>query len=67
MLLFRGEEHVERLGQPAGGYMTPDQMWELADVWYHDRDDPAWRRKTLDEAEAVFATIGLTGDFWRLR
>lgn len=66
MLLFRGEEHVERAGQPRGAFLTPEQMWRLADTWYHDRADPSWRRKTADEAEHVFAAIGLTGDFWRL-
>ena len=46
--------------------MTPEQMWRLADVWYHDRDDPSWRRRSADEAEDVFAQIGLGGEFWRL-
>ena len=66
MLLFRSEEHVGRSGKPIGGFMTPEQMWRLADTWYHDRDDPAWRRRSADEAEEVFAEIGLKGDFWRL-
>ena len=67
MLLFRGEEHVERSGEARGATMTPDQMWRLADAWYRDRADPAWRRRTAEEAESIFAEIGLTGDFWRLR
>ena len=62
MLLFRSEEHVTR----PGAFMTPEQMWRLADVWYHDRDDPSWRRRSADEAEDVFAQIGLGGEFWRL-
>lgn len=62
MLLFRSEEHVEQ----GGAFMTPEQMWRLADAWYHDRDDPSWRRHSADEAEDIFAEIGLTGDFWRL-
>ena len=66
MLLFRDEEHVERSGQPRGASMTVDQMWRLADAWYQDRADPAWRRKTAAEAEAIFESSGLTGDFWRL-
>jgi hypothetical protein len=66
MLLFRSEEHVEQSGKRKGAFMTPDQMWRLADTWYHDRDDPAWRRRSADEAELVFADIGLTGDFWKL-
>jgi hypothetical protein len=27
---------------------------------------PDWRRRTPEEAEAVFASLGLTGEFWRL-
>jgi hypothetical protein len=27
---------------------------------------PDWRRRTPAEAEAVFASIGLTGSFWKL-
>lgn len=46
--------------------MTPEQLWRLADAWYHDRDDPGWRRPSTDEAESLFAEIGLTGDFWKL-
>ena len=66
MLLFRGEEHVERAAQARGAFFSPEQMWRLADIWYRDRGEPSWRRKTAEEAEAVFAEIGLTGDFWRL-
>jgi hypothetical protein len=29
--------------------------------------DPDWHRRAPEEAEAVFASLGLTGDFWRLR
>ena len=47
--------------------MSPDQCWWLAQAWYADKLRPDWRRKTLDEAEAVLADIGLTGSFWRLR
>lgn len=70
MLLFRSEEHVERWrqlwGQPRGEIFSLAQGWELAQVWYgEDRRDPAWRRKTPEEAEAIFAQIGLTSSFWK--
>jgi hypothetical protein len=67
MLLFRDEEHVLRSGVPRGATMTPHQMWQLADAWYQDRADASWRRRTAEEAEAIFSKIGLTGDFWSLR
>ncbi len=66
MLLFRSEDHVERSGKPRGEFMSTDQLWRLADAWYRDRADPRWRRRTAEQAEAVFTSIGLTGDFWRL-
>ena len=71
MLLFRSEEHVDRWCAardiPRGATMTPAQCWALARGWYADKLDPAWRRKTLDEAEVTLAAIGLTGPFWSLR
>ena len=42
------------------------QQWDLARRWYGNRMDEAWRRRTPVEAEDVFASVGLTGDFWRL-
>lgn len=47
--------------------MTPAQAWRLADRWYRDKLTPDWRRFTVEEAEAILAEVGLTGDFWRLR
>jgi hypothetical protein len=46
--------------------LTLDQGWRLAQEWYGDRLDPAWRPKTIGEAEATFVDIGLLGDFWKL-
>jgi hypothetical protein len=70
MLLFRSEEHVEAWyqGRGFGGGVTLTlmQQWELARIWYADRLSPEWRRRTPEEAEAVFASLGLIGDFWRL-
>ena len=71
MLIFRSEEHIDRWcgvrDLPRGGTMTPEQCWQLAQAWYGDKLSPDWRRKTLDEAEATLAAIGLTEPFWSLR
>jgi hypothetical protein len=71
MLAFRSEEHVKRWSEQRrvaiGAVFTPEQMWKLAHVWYADRLSRDWRRRTPAEAEALFAEIGLAGDFWRLR
>jgi hypothetical protein len=71
MLAFRSEEHVERwrkpLGLPRGAILTPERQWRLADAWYADRLAADWRRRTPEEAEALFAALGLEGAFWQLR
>ena len=70
MRLFRSEEHVRRWceerDREPGAVFTLRQMWSLADAWYRDRLSPEFTRRTVDQAEALFASIGLTGDAWRL-
>lgn len=72
MLLFRSEEHVTRWcdqwRMPRGGVLTLEQAWRLASAWFAaDRAAPDWHRPPVDEVEALFASLGLPGDFWRLR
>ena len=70
MLLFRSEEHVkqwcQQRGLEVGGFLTLDQVWRLAGRWYGRRMSPDWRRFTVEEAQAVFTELGMTGPFWRL-
>ena len=70
MLAFRSEAHVDRWceqgGLERGASFGLEQLWRLADAWYRDRLSPGWRRRTAEEAEAVFADVGLTGPFWTL-
>ena len=70
MLAFRSEAHVDRWCTarriPRGAVFTLEQAWQLGRAWYADKLSPDWRRATAAEAEATFASIGLTGDFWRL-
>jgi hypothetical protein len=72
MLLFRSEEHIDRWCEswrlPRGATLSPLQTWRLAHAWYSpDRRDPAWRRRTLEETEALLQTLDLTGPFWSFR
>lgn len=71
MLAFRSEAHVDRWctqrDLPVGAAFSLEQVWRLGDEWYRDRLSPDWRRRTAEEAEALFAEIGLTGDFWKLQ
>jgi hypothetical protein len=54
--------------QVVDGTIQGDQGWWLALAWYGpDRRDPAWRRRNLEENEALFAELGLVSPFWKLR
>ncbi len=72
MLWFRSEADIDEwcaTWRLKRGAVLPIELgWRLAKTWYdEDRRDPAWRRRTAEEAQAVFSSLGLTGDFWRLR
>lgn len=71
MLLFRSEEHVERWcrqwGASRGETLSGEQIWGLAYAWYSpDRRLPDWRQYSKEEAEKIFADLGLITPFWRL-
>jgi hypothetical protein len=70
MLAFRSEGTVarwcEETSNPRGCVFEIEQAWALGREWYGDKLSPDWRRATPAEAEAAFARIGLTGDFWGL-
>jgi hypothetical protein len=46
--------------------MTLPQAWALSQRWYGTRLDPDFRRPTAAEAGEIFASVGLTGEFWAL-
>jgi len=71
MLLFRAEGHIEKWCSDwqlaRGATLSLEQCFQLAKAWYSaDRREADWRRKTVDEAEALFAELGLTSSFWKL-
>jgi len=65
----RPEEHIDRWCKswklPRGATLSVEQTWRLADAWYRDRMSPSWRRRTVDEAHELLASLGLTSEFWR--
>lgn len=69
MLLFRSEQHVDRWcrqwKRERGGVFSLQQGWELAQKWYGNRMDPDWRPLSHAEAEKVFESCGLTGEFYK--
>jgi hypothetical protein len=68
MQLFRSEEHVMRWldGRPVGAAIPVSKLSELAQAWWGDRLDPAWRPHTRDQNQAILDRLGLTGTFWQL-
>lgn len=51
---------------PVGATFGLDALWRLAELWFRDRLELAWRRRTPDEVEAIFERAGLGGPFWSL-
>ena len=49
-----------------GGVLSLETAWRLVQAWYHDRLDPAWRRKTGAEVRSLFDELGIEGSFWAL-
>ncbi|MCA1601925.1 MAG: hypothetical protein LC776_09885 [Acidobacteria bacterium] len=71
MLLFWSEGHVEEWcngwNLPRSEVIPLDKCFSLAQAWYSpDRREPEWRRRTIDEAEALFGELGFISEFWRL-
>lgn len=70
MLLFRAESDVrswcEQHKIAVGAIFELERLWKLARIWYGDRLDANWRRKTIPERDATLGTVGLRGPFWRL-
>ncbi len=68
MLFFRSEERVREWCKAHASPMRPlvriDQLWALATTWYSTRLQENSRRPQPDEMRAIFAGLGLQGDFW---
>lgn len=70
ILFFRSDDAVDAWcacrAIPRGETLTMNQAWNLAQAWYGDYLSPTWRRRTADEAQAIFEDLGLTGPFWEM-
>ncbi|MFC6080534.1 organomercurial lyase [Sphaerisporangium aureirubrum] len=66
--LFCSEEHVGRwlreTRYPRGVLLDMRTLWLLATRWYAGRMTRGYRRRTPDEARALFRGLGLSGPFW---
>jgi hypothetical protein len=57
---------LHRHQQPLGFVASVQAFYDLSVDWYSGRMDESWERPTPDQAVAIFARHGFTGDFWRL-
>ena len=68
MLFFRSEAQVRGWcaagGHPLRPLVRMDQLWTLATTWYATRLQEDSRRPKPEEMRAIFAELGLEGDFW---
>jgi hypothetical protein len=68
MLFFRSEELVLAWAAAHGYAVQPlvtiEQLWKLATTWYSTRLQENSRRPQADEMRAIFAGLGLEGEFW---
>jgi hypothetical protein len=49
-----------------GAVITIPQCWELSLAWYPERLQTGWWRRNAQETRAVFESLGLEGEFWRV-
>jgi hypothetical protein len=70
MLLFRDEQQVNEWSArhriPRGDVRPVAKVLELAKRWYEEHLRPDWTKKSMEEAAAIFADVGLTHPVWHL-
>lgn len=70
MQAFRSEGEARRWAdandRSKGAVFAPEQLWRLAQIWYDDRLDLDWVRRTEEERQKLLASCGLTGPFWEI-
>ncbi len=70
MLLFRSEDGLERwlaTNQYArGATLTLAQVWELSQLWYHNRLALDFHGRNVEQVQAIFKQLGLTSAFWSM-
>lgn len=51
---------------PRGMAVPVEQTWRLAQTWYPDRLDLEWTPRAPAQSERLLASVGLTGEYWRM-
>jgi hypothetical protein len=67
---FERAEHVDawcaRHALPRGECVPIGKVQRLARAWYGRHLDADWRKWTVPQAQAIFDSVELRGEFWRL-
>lgn len=67
-LFFSSEALIDdwcaRHDRPRGSILPIEQGMRLTQMWFGDYASPAWRRKTAQDAQAIFDEVGLDPEFW---
>ena len=70
ILFFSSAEKIDpwcvRHGHPLGAVLTMEKGIALAQAWFGDYASPNWRRKTPDQARAIFEKLSLNPQFWNM-
>lgn len=71
MLIFNDETQLDewcnRHNIVKGEVHSLSKVWELAKLWYSNYLDESWTRKSPEDAETIFKTVGFTSEFWKLK
>jgi hypothetical protein len=71
ILFFANESQVDqwslRHGRPKGALLDMPKALGLAHRWFSDYASPDWRRKTPEQALAIFGQLELDPSFWMLQ
>lgn len=69
MLFFQSEEFLEAWlashHAPRGAVLSVPQLWELSQLWYHNRMSPEYHGRTIEQVQQIFKQVGLTSAFWQ--
>ena len=68
MLFFRSEEALDEWlalkNAPRGAVFSIPQLWNLSQLWYHNRMSTEYHGRSMEEVQKIFKAAGLTSSFW---
>lgn len=60
------DDWCNRHALPRGAIVAMADMWAFAADWYGGYLRKPWRKRSKDEATALFLKHGFTGEFWQM-